>query len=299
MKRRHLLRYFQVKFVLAFCIIVFTGLTTVASAEPAPGPALWKVEGGKADLYLFGTFHLLPWDLDWQTHVIEEAMASSRTLVTEADAATDGIQELVQKHAINPSGKTLRSYFTAAEADKVDAGLKPWGLSIDAHAHLQPWFIGLQAGMTAMLVLGFDPDSGVEGVLLEEATARSMSLQYLETPEAGIMALADHPDNIQARLLLSMIEDLASIEETMDRMVVSWSTGDVESVAEILNGNMARTPELIEAVLYQRNRTWIAPLSDMLKSDGSYFVAVGAGHLAGPNSVIELLEGKGYRVVRQ
>lgn len=299
MMRLHLLRRFQVNMVLTLCLIVFAGLTTLASAEPLPGPALWKVEGGKADLYLFGTFHLLPSDLEWETPALKEAMQEAKTLVVEADTSGPDVQALVQKYGFNAPGKTLASYFTASEAASIDDALNPWGVSIQSAAHLQPWFVGLQVGMTAMLSLGFDPASGVEAVFLKEAAAASMELNYLESGEAGILALADHPDDLQAKLLLAMVDDLAVIEETMDQMIVSWSTGDVESVAEILNGNMARTPELIEAVLYQRNRNWIAPLSEMLESDGSYFVAVGAGHLAGPNSVIELLEGKGYRVVRQ
>lgn len=299
MKRQHLSKRFLVSIVTTLYIIVLACLATVASAEPSSGPALWKVEGGNADLYLFGTFHLLPSDLEWETPVIKVALQGAKTLVVEADTSGSEVQTLVQKYAFNAPGKTLASYFTAQEAASIDEALNPWGISIQSAAHLQPWFVGLQVGMTAVLSLGFDPASGVEAVFLKKAAAASMELKYLESAEAGILALADHSDDLQAKLLLAMVDDLLVIEETMDQMVVSWSTGDVENVAEILNGNMARTPELIEAVLYQRNRTWVAPLSQMLESNGSYFVAVGAGHLAGPNSVIELLEGEGYTIVRQ
>lgn len=293
----------QVKLLLALCLIILSGFSTLALAEPASdpasGPALWKVEGGTADLYLFGTFHLLPSGLEWQTPQITRAMASSQTLVTEADTSGEEVKELVQKYAFNPPGQTLRSYFTEDEVEIIDAAINPWGVSVQSASQLRPWFVGLQVGMTAIVSLGFDPAIGVEAVLLERAASASMTLKYLETGEAGILALADHSDDLQAKLLLAMVDDLGVIEETMDQMIVAWSTGQVESVAEILNGNMSRTPELIEAVLYQRNRNWIAPLSELLESDGSYFVAVGAGHLAGPNSVIELLEGEGYTVVRQ
>jgi hypothetical protein len=292
--------------VLSLCLIVIitlgAGFTSVSADPPpgaTPGPALWKVEGGTAELYLFGTFHMLPGDLEWKNPAIDEAMMASGTLVLEADTDADGVGELIKKHAFNPPGKTLRSYFTKAEARRIDAALKPWGISIKSASDLRPWFVGLQVGMSAMLALGFDPAAGVEAVLLADAGTQSMALDYLETAEAGILALADHPDNLQAKLLLAMIEDLDTIEETMGQMILAWSTGDVEMVAEILNGNMARTPELIEAVLFKRNRDWVAPLQGLLESEGRYFVAVGAGHLAGPSSVIELLEAKGYQVVRQ
>lgn len=299
MKRLRRLKQIPVNFILALCVVVFASLTTVASAEPTPGPALWKVEGGRADLYLFGTFHLLPADLEWQNLAIKNAMQETKTLVMEADTSGSGVQALVQKYAFNAPGKTLSSYFSAGEAASIDEALNPWGISIQSAAQLRPWFVGLQVGMSAMLSLGFDPASGVEEVLKKEAAVQSMDLMYLESAEAGVLALADHSDDLQAKLLLAMVDDLAVIEETMDQMIVAWSTGQVESVAQILNQNMARSPELIEAVLYKRNRNWLAPLDQMLKSRGSYFVAMGAGHLVGPNSVIELLEGQGYTVVRQ
>ena len=242
---------------------------------------------------------MLPDDLEWQNPTITEAMGASGTLVLEANTDAEDVGEIIQKHAFNPPGKTLRSYFTEAEARRIDAALKPWGISIESASGLRPWFVGLQVGMSAMLELGFDPAAGVEAVLLNDAGMQSMELDYLETAEAGILALADHSDDLQAKLLLAMIEDLETLEETMAQMTRAWSTGDVEGVAQILNGNMARTPELIEAVLFKRNRDWVAPLQVLLEDEGQYFVAVGAGHLAGPSSVIELLEAKGYRVFRQ
>lgn len=271
-----------------------------ASNEPRPGPAIWKVEGGDAELYLFGTFHLLPRDLEWQNETIAAAMAASDTLVLEADTSNEAkIGALVQKYAFNPKGKTLRSYFKDDEVERIDAALKPWGMSVDGAAALKPWFVSLQAGLTAMFSLGFDPDSGVEQVFLAAAKENPMDLGYLESGEAGIRALADHPDQVQAKILLASIEDLVRIEQMMRQMIDAWSQGDVAAVAEILNTSMAKTPELIDAVLYKRNRNWIGPLKTMLESDGKYFVAVGAGHLAGENNVIELLENEGYRIVRQ
>ena len=271
-----------------------------ASSDPTPGPAIWKVEGGEAELYLFGTFHLLPTDLEWQNEPIVAAMAASDTLVLEADTSNEAeIGTLIQKYAFNPEGKTLRSYFKDDEVERIDAALKPWGMSVDGAAALKPWFVSLQAGLTAMFSLGFDPDSGVEQVFLAVAERNAMALGYLETGEAGIRALADHPDPVQADILLASMEDLVHIEQMTGQMIEAWSQGDIAAVAEILNTSMARTPELIDAVLYERNRNWIGPLKTMLESDGKYFVAVGAGHLAGKNNVIQLLENEGYRIVRQ
>lgn len=286
--------------------VMITAMVAIAIAiaiifsPPAPGPALWKVEGGQAELYLLGTFHLLPSELTWKNKPIVSAMAASQTLVLEADTSNEAeIGALIQKYAFNPEGKTLRSYFTDEEAERVDTALRPWGMSVDGAARLKPWFVSLQVGLTAMFSLGYDPESGVEQALLSVAAENTMSLDYLETGEAGIRALADHPDRVQANILLASIDDLARIEEMMDQMIDAWSQGDIATVAQILNASMMRTPALSETVLYQRNRNWISPLETMLKSEGTYFVAVGAGHMAGRNSIIELLEARGYQLIRQ
>lgn len=286
-------------FFVAF-VFITVGYSPHALSEPTPGPALWKVEGGNADLYLFGTFHLLPTDLEWKNETISAAIKASRILVTEANASDQAnLGGLINKYAFNPEGKTFRSYFSKEEADVIDEAISPYGLTVDGAARLRPWFVSLQVGMTAMLSLGYAPDSGVESVLLADVARQPMALSYLESGEAGILSLADHPDDLQAKMMLATINDLGRIEEMMNQMIAAWSIGDIEQVAELLNSSMAQTPELIEAVLYKRNRAWITPLKQMLETNGSYFVAVGAGHLAGGNSVIELLEAEGYRLVRQ
>lgn len=291
---------FLTPFLLAVSVALALAWSAQASSEPTPGPAIWKVEGGEAELYLFGTFHLLPTELEWRNEAINAALAASDTLVLEADTSDEAmLGALIQQYAINPEGKTLRSYFTREEADRIDAAIKPWGMSVDGAASLKPWFVSLQVGLTAMFSLGFEPDSGVEEVLLNITKDTPRTLDYLESGEAGIRALADHPDDVQANILLSSIEDLVRIEEMMAQMIEAWSQGDITTVADVMNASMKQTPELIEAVLYKRNRNWIDPLEKMLDSDGSYFVAVGAGHLAGNDSVIEMLEAEGYELVRQ
>jgi hypothetical protein len=55
---------------------------------------------------------------------------------------------------------------------------------------------------------------------------------------------------------------------------------------------------LAEALLYQRNEIWSGQLQDMLKQPGSIFVAVGAGHLAGEQSVQDYLKDRGLTAQR-
>lgn len=282
--------------LLAIILVVSSSF----AKEPTAGPAIWKVEGGTAEIYLFGTFHLLPPDLEWQNETNTQAFAGSSTLVTEADTSdNEAMAQLILDYAFNPPGKTLRSYFTEAQADEIYVTLKQLGMSLDISSAYRPWFVSLQASMAAIMSMGFDPMSGVEQVLLAQANEAGMALAYLESGEEGIIALADHPDDLQVEMLLATVEELGQMDQIMAEMINAWASGDIDKVSRLMNAGMAETPELIEALLYKRNRTWVPRIEKLAKTEGKYFIAVGAAHLAGDQSVIELLESRGYEVHRQ
>ncbi len=47
-----------------------------------------------------------------------------------------------------------------------------------------------------------------------------------------------------------------------------------------------------------RNRAWIPQLAELMANGDPVFAAVGAGHLVGPDSVVDLLKAEGYTVTR-
>ena len=56
---------------------------------------------------------------------------------------------------------------------------------------------------------------------------------------------------------------------------------------------------IYEKLFYERNRNMTDKIIKMLAQKGTYFVAVGAGHLVGKQGIIELLSHKGYAVHQQ
>jgi uncharacterized protein YbaP (TraB family) len=51
-------------------------------------------------------------------------------------------------------------------------------------------------------------------------------------------------------------------------------------------------------LLTDRNKAWATWIAARLGVPGKVFVAVGAGHLGGPDSVVKLLQAKGLTVER-
>ncbi|MCX7676523.1 MAG: TraB/GumN family protein, partial [Alteraurantiacibacter sp.] len=55
---------------------------------------------------------------------------------------------------------------------------------------------------------------------------------------------------------------------------------------------------LYDRLLIQRNANWVRWIERRLEQPGTVFVAVGAGHLAGPGSVQDQLQERGHVVSR-
>jgi uncharacterized protein YbaP (TraB family) len=75
-------------------------------------------------------------------------------------------------------------------------------------------------------------------------------------------------------------------------------SGDVNAIGRTFNAEFQNSPDLKEVLLRRRNANWAWWLHSRLGQPGTVFVAVGAGHLAGEDSVVEMLKKRGLRVKR-
>ncbi|GER02725.1 hypothetical protein JCM17846_04070 [Iodidimonas nitroreducens] len=78
----------------------------------------------------------------------------------------------------------------------------------------------------------------------------------------------------------------------------AWLTADLDSLNTLMTDGLEENPELADKLLYSRNRNWLPAIEALLDQPGTHLVAVGAGHLVGTQSVIDLLQDKGHQVDR-
>jgi uncharacterized protein YbaP (TraB family) len=69
-------------------------------------------------------------------------------------------------------------------------------------------------------------------------------------------------------------------------------------MARTFDTELKKMPELRDALLVSRNVRWAQWLDDRLDRPGTILVAVGAGHLAGDESVQAMLRKRGLKVRR-
>jgi hypothetical protein len=97
-------------------------------------------------------------------------------------------------------------------------------------------------------------------------------------------------------LVRQTLDDFDTMESEMGEMLLSWTNGDVGHLESMLLENFGDYPGLYEKFLVRRNRNWLSRIEVFLNQERDWFVVIGAGHLLGPDGLVNLLRRKGYTV---
>lgn len=269
-----------------------------AAPVSAPGPALWKVADEDTTIYLFGTVHALPRDVEWFRGPVADALSAAQSLVTEiptGELATPAVQQAFLARASLPAGQSLRNLLTPAQRATYEGAMTRLGLPVASFDKVEPWFAAITLGALPLLKGGYSMEAGVENAL--EGRAGGKARGALETVDGQLRLFDEMPQPAQIAYLVSVAEQVDSVVPSMNSMIAAWARGDAEGLARLMNEELD-DPALAERLLYARNRNWAEWLRTRLGEPGTVFVAVGAGHLAGKNSVQDYLAKGGTPVVR-
>lgn len=297
---------------VALALTALAAAPAFAQAQPAPAdpyadldaePALWAIRDEDTTLYLFGTFHILPPSLDWRSEAFDAAFEEAELFVFEADVHSPEAQQrmaaLIPQLGFNPPGVTLSSLVGEEAAAMVREIAPSVGVSAQGLEALRPWLAQLTLAVSQIQRLGFDPDSGVESVMLEAAREKGASFDYLETVEQQLRFFADMPEALQIAAFKIGLEDIERTPDMLDGMVRAWATGDMDALYAFMTEEMReQTPEVYEAIIVERNAAWIDPIAALMEQPGEIMVAVGAAHMPGEYGVVALLEARGLEAER-
>lgn len=264
------------------------------------GPALWVIRDADSTIYLFGTVHVLRPTTAWGTARVDAAFDSADEIYLEISNPDDqaALIPIIQQHGLDPANP-LSSRLTAEEFAKFDEAAKTIGASGAQLDAFRPWLAALQLSLAPLTKAGYDPQSGVESILLARAKAAGKPVKGFETLDQQIRILADLPEDVQLGFLRSTLEDYDQAATMLDGMVTSWSTADVAGLERVMVDEMqTETPQVYEALLVRRNQDWANQIQTLLAGSGTVFIAVGAAHLAGDDSVQEILEDRGVAAER-
>ena len=278
--------------------------TERAKATSGPGkPALWSINDDDTTVYLFGTIHLLRPDTLWRSPAFEDAFSAADTLYLEVDnssaAGEAEVQRLVTELGLFKDGRSLAGVLDDDEEATLDRIMGPMGLTLEAVNGVRPWLLGLQISISSIVQAGYDSSKGVDTVLNLEARSSGKEVKFLESAEHQIRILSDVAMDDQVSGLMVTLETLNMGADFVDVLAGEWADGDVTGLAATMSDPIIfGSQEAYETIMVQRNQDWIAQLMAALDEPGVKFIAVGAGHMVGADSVIAMLEDKNLSVTR-
>ena len=246
--------------------------TPAAGAVIHATPAMWQIRDADTVIYLFGTFHSLDARTAWFDDRLRAAFDRSGELVLETIVPTDPEQ-------IRAAGKNV-----------VEEPASPGG-----QRRIKPFIAQTQAAVDHGRAQGMSVNHGADAVLRRVAEGVGKPVAGLETFEEQLGALARIP---AAPPPASAVAAPAVAPVTLDTLLSAWKAGDMSAFSTMLSGFEAKSPVAYRMLIADRNARWGEWIVDRLDRPGTVFVAVGAGHLAGKDSVQQWLATKGIAATR-
>jgi uncharacterized protein YbaP (TraB family) len=278
---------------------VFASATARADATLHP---LWEVHGKHNTVYLLGSIHVLrPADYPLAPAVLD-AYGHAKALVMEIDMGEmdqESVQAEMVASAQLPEGKTLPQVLGTVRYAHARQLASQLGVELSTFDGFAPWFVAEAISQLQLAQLGFQPESGVEMYFLGRARTDGKPVTGLETAHDQIAVFESLSMDTQAEYLVSSLEEAGELPKEVDAMVHAWQRGDTQWFAGQLRRELGRDPAMYQSLLAGRNRRWIPRIEALLGENEDYLVIVGTGHLAGSDSVIELLRKDGFGVVQR
>ncbi len=277
------------------------GTAAEARVPASPKPALWKVADRDTTIYLFGTIHMLPKGYAWRSPALEAAARGSDALVVETIVDPQNPAELssaLMQLGLRDGLPPLEQRVAPAKRAALATAIAQSGVPASALNRMETWAAAFTLLGTQFRGMDLRQEEGVETVLKQNFRAAGKPIGQLETNAEQLGFFDVLPESAQRSLLEGALEQPQAVQKQFDRMLAAWTRGDVDLIARTFNADMASTPALREILLKRRNANWAKWIEGRLGQPGSVMLAVGAGHLAGADSVQALLGKRGLKVTR-
>jgi len=261
---------------------------------------LWELTMPSGEpLYIVGSIHLLKPDAYPLPDPIEEAFAASPEVIfeTDIDALNNPATQMkLLQMGMYQDGSGLEDHVSEETWTQLTDYLNEQGMPPQLVAKFKPWMAALTLSVLGMQKAGYDPMHGLEFYFNKKAKESGKPVSGLEDPMFQINLLASFSGENEEDYLVQTLEDLESLPDYLKQMDEAWRTGNMDQLAEFLNEHLLEFPEIADQLLYDRNEDWATKLDQRIKEGKPAIVIVGAGHLAGEKSLLDLLEQKGYTI---
>ena len=246
---------------------------TPAASPPQAGagtPAMFVVHDADTTIYIFGTFHALDGKTQWFDRDVKDAFEKSDELVLETLVPERPSQPVSFGPGFRPPSVTPSASFLATTRMAINAG---------------------QAQ-------GMQVDNGADMVLRHQAEAEGKPVEGLETLQFQIDMFNHLPSSSAGTTVRKpgqpiISNQMESLSKAMADMQSAWKRGDQSVFISMLGQLKSASPDTYRMMFTERNARWADWIKARMQTPGTVFVAVGAGHLAGSDSLLVRLAERG------
>jgi Uncharacterized protein conserved in bacteria len=285
--------------------LVFALVTLIAwSASPHAVVAqekslLWRVSRDERSIFLLGSIHYLRKENYPLNPAILNALDASKRLVLEVDlnsTSAESAQRVTLEKAIYRDGTSLAQNISEETYRLAARRANELGLDMRILNPMKSWFAALTMVAVKLQQMGLDSRFGVDRYLAERAKGGGKPTAGLETLEFQLSLFDQLSKREQEMMLRQTVEELERLDKDINDIVKSWLKGDSDQLATLMLGGLQEYPELYQKILVERNRRWVGEIERLVQQGSGAMVVVGAAHLLGKDSVVEMLKEKGYSV---
>ena len=274
----------------------------LAGAAVHAEPAAWRVESPSGgELWLLGSMHYLRADDYPLPPPIEALIDGADKIVMELDL--DDLDPVTQQTALLgaamlPQGRLLEDVLGPEPHARAAERAATFGIDLRLLERFEPWLVAIMLLDQGMVRHGYRAEHGLERYLLRTAQRTGKEILGLESLESQLALFDTLPESQQRSLLEQTLDELEKPQAAIEELAEAWRSGELETLAAELEAQFVDFPGLYEALVTERNASWVPELERLLEEPDRHLVVVGALHLVGRGSVIELLETRGYAITR-
>lgn len=254
---------------------------------------LYQIKGkDKKVSYLFGTIHMIPDSAYYFPAKLDKIVSKSDEVILEVSNLN--AQSITADMVALDSGSCF-DIFSPAQKDSI----LRWGADLlgitpeqfEKGFEKRKPFLLMQLSLQKVIT---GKTRMIDMEIESKAKQNKIPVSGLETLEFQLAMFDKMPASQVAEGIMSAVRNPEEAEIGYKKMVELYVSQNIETLADYIL-NHEQTGQSSEELLDKRNLNWIPKMEELMKTKSCFF-AVGAGHLGGPNGVIQLLRQKGYEV---
>jgi uncharacterized protein len=277
------------------------------AAQRLPKCCVWRVTNAKAPFYLVGSIHALSKNDYPLAAPYEIALRDSKRFLFEFDPNRHvEFEKKFESAGKYPPGQDIRS--------KIHPDLLAWLQqniltlkadnrrarrerveTFDSQLCYKPWWIAQHLVGPATYTKS-SLSHGLDNYFVDHATRERKEIAGLESVDEHVAVMGGLPDRDSEFILRDALDQPRNAEKEFSRMHKAWHKGDTDALWAGDSRLRTQAPWIAARFVDNRNVKWISRIEAELKSGKPTAIVAGALHFAGPNSVIKLLEKRGYQI---